>query len=139
MECLIFNTTLANIHKNSRKIKMPQKIHFSSRRRLNEIKNENQKITLQDQTLQKIQTRRLVGRAAVISHAGLANFWPVTMHCHPKRWKIIFTKKLWLLAPCFPCSFPDLDQAPGGKIDLLKQEKVKKFHVLKCWMFSFEG
>jgi hypothetical protein len=21
----------------------------------------------------------------------------------------------------------------------IKMEKVKKFHVLKCWMFSFEG
>jgi hypothetical protein len=26
-----------------------------------------------------------------------------------------------------------------GKNDLQKKEKIKKFHVLKCWMFSFEG
>jgi hypothetical protein len=26
-----------------------------------------------------------------------------------------------------------------GKNDPEKYEKVYKFHVLKCWMFSFEG
>ena len=29
--------------------------------------------------------------------------------------------------------YPDPD--PGGQ----KQKKIKKFHVLKCWKFSFEG
>jgi hypothetical protein len=32
---------------------------------------------------------------------------------------------------------PDPD--PGGQKLPKKIEKVKKFHVLKCWMFSFEG
>jgi hypothetical protein len=26
-----------------------------------------------------------------------------------------------------------------GKIDPQRKKKVKKFHVLKCWMFSFKG
>jgi hypothetical protein len=26
-----------------------------------------------------------------------------------------------------------------GKNDHKKKKKVKKFHVLNCWMFSFEG
>jgi hypothetical protein len=32
---------------------------------------------------------------------------------------------------------PDLD--PGGQNDPQKLKKVKKCHVLKCRMFSFEG
>jgi hypothetical protein len=32
---------------------------------------------------------------------------------------------------------PDLD--PGLKIILQNYKKEKKFHVLKCWIFSFEG
>jgi hypothetical protein len=32
---------------------------------------------------------------------------------------------------------PDPD--PGGQKRPTKIEKIQKFHVLKCWMFSFEG
>ncbi len=32
---------------------------------------------------------------------------------------------------------PDPD--PGGQKWHTKLEKIRKFHVLKCWMFSFEG
>ncbi len=31
------------------------------------------------------------------------------------------------------------DSDPRGQKWLAKIEKVDKFHVLKCWMFSFEG
>jgi hypothetical protein len=36
---------------------------------------------------------------------------------------------------------PDLDPYPysGGQKLPTKVEKIKKFHVLKCWMFSFES
>jgi hypothetical protein len=35
----------------------------------------------------------------------------------------------------------DLDwtRIQTGKNDPQRQKKVKKFHVLMCWMFSFEG
>jgi hypothetical protein len=32
-----------------------------------------------------------------------------------------------------------VDPDPGGQEKPKKLEKVKKFNVLKCWMFSFEG
>jgi hypothetical protein len=32
-----------------------------------------------------------------------------------------------------------LDPDPGGQNDPQKYKKVNNFHVLKCWMFSFEG
>ncbi len=35
-----------------------------------------------------------------------------------------------------PDSKPDPD--PGGQKLLTKIGKIQKFHVLKCWMFSFE-
>ncbi len=33
----------------------------------------------------------------------------------------------------------DPDPDPGGQKGPTKIEKSKKFHVLKCWMFTFEG
>ncbi len=33
----------------------------------------------------------------------------------------------------------DLDPDPGGQKCPTKVEKIKKFQVLKCWMFSFES
>jgi hypothetical protein len=33
----------------------------------------------------------------------------------------------------------DLDPDPGGQKRPIKVEKIKKFHVLKSWMFSFES
>jgi hypothetical protein len=35
--------------------------------------------------------------------------------------------------------FVRLDPDPGEKQGPTKQEKKNKFHVFKCWMFSFEG
>ncbi len=34
---------------------------------------------------------------------------------------------------------PDPDTDPGGQKRPTKVEKIKKFHVLKSWMFSFEN
>jgi hypothetical protein len=34
--------------------------------------------------------------------------------------------------------FGRLDPGPGGQKLPQKLKTVKKFHVLKCWMFSFE-
>jgi hypothetical protein len=31
------------------------------------------------------------------------------------------------------------DPDPGGQKLPTKKEKIIKLHVLKCWMFSFEG
>jgi hypothetical protein len=31
------------------------------------------------------------------------------------------------------------NRIPEGKNDPRKYKKVQKFHVLKCWIFSFEG
>jgi hypothetical protein len=36
-------------------------------------------------------------------------------------------------------SDPDTDLNPGGQKDPKKLKKVKKFHVLKSSMFSFDG
>jgi Leucine-rich repeat (LRR) protein len=38
-----------------------------------------------------------------------------------------------------PDSIESLDPDPGGQKLPQKKEKVNKFHILKCWMFSFEG
>ncbi len=38
-----------------------------------------------------------------------------------------------------PDSIRSVDPDPGGQKLPTKIEKVKKFQVLKCWMFSFEG
>jgi hypothetical protein len=34
---------------------------------------------------------------------------------------------------------PDPDRIQEGKSDLQTEKKVKNFHVLKWWMFFFEG
>jgi hypothetical protein len=38
-----------------------------------------------------------------------------------------------------PDSIRSEDPDPGGLKMPIKIEKVKKFHVLKCWIFSFHG
>jgi hypothetical protein len=32
-----------------------------------------------------------------------------------------------------------LDMDPGGPQYSTKKEKIEKFNILQCWMFSFEG
>ncbi len=50
-------------------------------------------------------------------------------------------KQITMAEQCY-CSVPCFGFRSGyrrAKITYKNKKKVKKFHVLKCWMFSFEG
>ncbi len=71
------------------------------------------------------------------------------MDPNPGAWKLTeLYKETWF--PAFPkgfCTFVGMffDLLPTSSIFIMgksypkKLKKVKNFHVLECWMFSFEG